>query len=154
MSLNFKFDENLREVPVDPFALKLYIQKLRDSLKGVTDKKVQVSILGEIGTHLRCLGELDLAEKSLLHALQIISTDNLSVSLEIQQKIRLAHVLQWKKNFDKSNLLFSEIITSCKKNPAITAYLDFALQHAGKNFFDQNQLISYFHKTQKQFLTY
>lgn len=141
MSLSFKFDENLHEVPLDPKALKTHIEDLENLLKATVDKKAQVRILGEIGTYLRCLKELDLAEKTLLRALQIVNENNLGDLLEIQQKIRLAHVLQWQKKFKDSNLLFSEIISKCRNKPQLNAYLDFALQHAGKNFFDQNQLI-------------
>ncbi len=140
VSFNFKYDDNLREVPADPSAIKLHILKLIESLNTVTDKKMQVSTLGEIGTYLRCIGELDLAEKTLHYALQIIDDNNLGVSIEIQQKIRLAHVLQWQKKFDQSNLLFSDVVRVCKTNPAVSNYLDFALQHSGKNLFDQNRL--------------
>jgi hypothetical protein len=51
-----------------------------------------------------------------------------SEKYETQQKIRLAHVYQWKKDFIKSTKMFSDIIESCRKNPELNVYLSFALQ--------------------------
>lgn len=53
------------------------------------------------------------------------------------REIRLAHTLQCKKEFKKSNILFSEILNTCRSTPDVAMYLDFAFQHSGKNFFDQ-----------------
>lgn len=134
------FDENLRDNPHDPEGLRLYSFELEQSLKLTTDPLKRIRLLGELGVHLRTLGELDRAEKSLRDALKIIQENSLGIKWEVQQKIRLAHVLQWKRSFNASDSLFSEVISTCRDNVDAALYLDFALQHAGKNFFDQNRL--------------
>lgn len=133
------FDENLREIPSDPKGLRQVIEELAQSLLITIDPKKRVSILGEMGVHLRSLDDLEEAERSLLEALEIIKHHQLGIQREIQQKIRLAHVLQWKRNFKGSDALFGEIIEVCRSNSDAAIYLDFALQHAGKNFFDQHR---------------
>lgn len=133
------FNENLRDIPCDPTGLMQYTDELKKSLLTTTDPKKRVSLLGEIGVHLRSAGELDLAAKNILEALKIITENQLGIKWEIQQKIRLAHVVQWQKNFKESNILFDEIISTCRSNPDAGDYLDFGLQHAGKNFFDQSR---------------
>ena len=97
-------------------------------------------LLGELGVHLRTLGSLQEAEQVLREALQITEGHKLGLKWEMQQKIRLAHVLQWKREFMASDTLFNEVIAVCRSNSDVDMYLDFALQHAGKNFFDQNRL--------------
>lgn len=133
------FDKNLRDIPVDLVALKQEVQKLHDFLPCITDPKTRVSTLGQIGVYLRRLEDLDAAESTLNEALKIISENNLGQALAVQQKIRLGHVLQWKKQFDKSNPLFLKVISECRENLELTQYLDFALQHSGKNLFDQKR---------------
>lgn len=49
------------------------------------------------------------------------------------------HVLQWKKDFKGSGEIFKEVLQICRVNRDAEVYLDFALQHAGKNLFDQNK---------------
>lgn len=134
------FDENLRDNPKDPDGLRHYCLELEQTLKLTTDPLKRTRLLGELGVHLRTLGELDQAEKSLRDALKIIQENNLGINWEVQQKIRLAHVLQWKRSFNASDSLFSDILTTCRSKIDAALYLDFALQHAGKNFFDQNRL--------------
>lgn len=134
------FDENLRDVPKDPDGLRSYTIELEQSLKETTNPQQRVRLLGELGVHLRTLGDLERAEQVLREAMQIIQVHNLGVKWEIQQKIRLANVLQWKRDFVSSGALFGEAIAVCRSNSDADMYLDFALQHAGKNFFDQNRL--------------
>jgi len=52
---------------------------------------------------------------------------------------RLPHICQWKKAFNLSNSLFDEVIHECTENSQAKSYLDFAYQHSGKNYFDQQQ---------------
>lgn len=134
------FDTNLRDVSKDPEGLRDYTVELEQFIKFATETQQRIRLLGELGVHLRTLGELDRAEHSLRNALQIIQEHGLSIKWEIQQKIRLAHVLQWQRVFKQSNNLFGEIINTCRSNADASEYLDFALQHAAKNFFDQSRL--------------
>lgn len=133
----FKLNENLRFVPVDPADLARHIELLKLELKSAMDPSKRVSLLGEIAVYLRTLDCFDDAESCLLQALETISLHNLGVEKKVQQQIRLAHVWQEKKEFVKSDGLFSEVINCCRENGVAKKYLDFALQHAGKSYFDQ-----------------
>jgi tetratricopeptide (TPR) repeat protein len=137
--LEMKEDENLRNTPVDPAGLRRYVIELLGSLPSAgKNHGKRVSILGEAGVHLRCLGELKEAEQVLREALRIAVDEQLGIRREVQQKIRLAHVLQDQKKFAQSNALFEEIISVCRTDDEASVYLHFALQHSGKNQFEQN----------------
>lgn len=132
-------NDRLRDVPCDPEGLKDYVFELNESLKNATDAKKRVSFLGEMGVHLRSLQDLESAKSKLLEALRIIHENQLGLKLEVQQKIRLAHVLQWQGLYDESNILFQKIISVCRTDESANSYLDFALQHSGKNLFEQKR---------------
>mgnify|MGYP002780186910 CR=1 FL=1 len=134
-------DENLRDVPCDPKGLKQYVSELNERFQLESDPITQVKLLGEMGVHLRSLKELVKAKTVLLQALKIVADQNLGIRLEIQQKIRLAHVLQWQQSYQKSNELFDVIVETCKSNGEATVFLDFALQHSGKNLFEQKRFL-------------
>ena len=137
--LEYYFDENLRDVPKDPEGLKAYTVELEESLKTVTDPRARVRILGPLGVHLRTLLLLNSAEEKLTEALRLVQNHRLGIQMEVVQKIRLGHVLQWKKDFKGSGEIFKEVLQICRVNRDAEVYLDFALQHAGKNLFDQNK---------------
>lgn len=135
----FILNENLRFVPEDHTALRNYIEALKTDLAETIDPNKRASLLGEIAVYLRSLNRFQEAETYLFDALGIISSQNLGTAKEVQQKIRLAHVWQENKDFKKSNALFAEVIQVCRENGDANPYFDFALQHAGKNYFDQGQ---------------
>lgn len=138
---------SLRDIPEDIEATGNLIKELENKLSPSLSPLEKVSILGELGHHLRTIHNLEKAEKTLLEALRIIQEHSLGLKKEIQQKIRLAHVYQWQSNFQKSNPLFEEIIGTCRKNTEATYFLPFALQHSGKNLFDQHR----YHEALQQF---
>lgn len=140
MKPEFILNENLRFVPKDAAALRQYIEELKvKQIAHVFDPLGQVNLLGEIGVYLRTLDLFDEAEDSLLKALILVDVHKLGRYKELQNKIRLAHVYQEKKDFKKSNKLFAEILEACRSNDDVVGLLHFALQHQGKNFFDQAQ---------------
>ncbi|MEK2646126.1 hypothetical protein [Bdellovibrio sp. BCCA] len=61
----FKFDENLRSIPVDPEYLKSYVKNMESSLDSITSPKEYVSVIGEIAVYLRVLGDFQKAEEAL-----------------------------------------------------------------------------------------
>ncbi len=138
MKLEFEYNDQLRAVPKDSRKFHKYIEVLSDSLSKVNLKE-KVTVLGELAVYLRINGSVDLAEEYLLEALSIIEKENLGRQKEVQQKIRLGHVLQFKRRFDESNKLFSEILKTCSKSSDLASYKAFALQHSGKNLFDQGR---------------
>lgn len=135
----FVLNENLRFVPKDPSILQTHVEDLKKNLEQITEPKDRVSLFGEIGVYLRQLNSFQEAETYLQNALELIAQNNLGIAKEVQQKIRLAHVWQDMNAFNKSNTLFAEIIHVCRSNTEASPYLDFALQHAGKNEFDQGR---------------
>ncbi len=137
--LEIKFDENLWDIPCDPNGLKEYTNELRQKLKSSITPIERVRTLGELGTYLRSLNDLVSAQNYLLEALELTKNNHLGIKLEVQQNIRLAHVLQWQKRYNESDFLFNKIISACRINSEANLYLDFALQHAGKNLFDQSR---------------
>ncbi len=108
MSLTFQFDENLREVASDINLLRLEVESLKNQLTSTSDSAKKISLLGQLGVYLRIDGKLNEAERSLNLALEIVIKEKLGLKFEVQQKIRLAHVYQWQKNYELSNALFYE----------------------------------------------
>jgi tetratricopeptide (TPR) repeat protein len=145
-------EETLHEYAQNPQALERYIEILKNEIKMAVEPIDKVRRLGETGVYLRSAGRLEEAEIYLLQALAIIETYELGLKIETQQKIRLAHVYQWQKNFTGSDELFEEVINTCRKHAEANSYLPFALQHAGKNYFDQHQYkkaLAYFEEALK-----
>lgn len=141
MKPDFILTENLRFIPKDPAALKNYIEQLKESLRASQDLVEKIQLQGEIGVYLRSLNQFVEAESFLLEALALIKQNSLGIRKEVQNKIRLAHIFQEAKQFKKSNTLFSEILKICQVEDQANSLLHFALQHAGKNEFDQGNLI-------------
>jgi len=126
------------DYPKNPEVIKLKINELLEE-SATSDIKKSISLLGMIGVYQRSLMMLDEAEKTLRKVLDVISENQLSIAFYAQNKIRIAHVYQWQKKFEMSNLIFEEIIDLCLKNEEASQYLHFAYQHHGKNLFDQER---------------
>ncbi|HMN68827.1 MAG TPA: tetratricopeptide repeat protein [Bdellovibrionales bacterium] len=136
----FLVDEiTLREIPEDPDHLRDYIGELERRLEGEADVAERARLLGEVGAWLRVAGRLELAEERVREALKLAPQVSLGIAFEVQQKIRLGHILQWRREFALSDGLFKEAIAVCEKDTGARSFLDFAYQHAGKNFFDQGR---------------
>lgn len=135
----YHFDENLRDVPDCSNTLQKYVEILQQKYKHLKNPIDQIRAMGELGVYLRQLMKLNEAACIIEEALHLVNHHQLGIKLETQQKIRLAHVYQWQKDFIKSTQLFSDIIESCCQNTELNKYLSFAFQHSGKNLFDQGQ---------------
>lgn len=134
----FYLDENLRFRPGDLAHLNEYIQYQHEQLKALHDPKELVRVMGELGVNLRSADRFEEAESYLKKALEIVKEKNLGAAFEVQQKIRLAHVFQEQKRFSESNQLFQECLDLCLAEN-LDHYYPFALQHQGKNMFDQKR---------------
>ncbi|MFK8137720.1 MAG: tetratricopeptide repeat protein [Bdellovibrionales bacterium] len=149
MKPKFRIDDNLRYVPLDSKKLALHVENLENKLHTTADVESRVQLLGEIATYLKSLGELDRAENLLMTALDTIEENQLGIQSEIQQKIRLGDVYFYKKAYQLANRIFQEILNTCQNDLDAYVYLDFAHQHAGKNYFEQgeyNQALEHFKK--------
>lgn len=134
----FYLDLNLRFRPEDLAHLNQYIQFLHDGLRALDDPKEVVRAMGELGVNLRSADRFDEAEVMLKKALEIVAEKKLGISQEVQQKLRLAHVYQEQERFSESNGLFQECLDLCEKEH-LDHFYPFALQHHGKNLFDQKR---------------
>ena len=136
---DFTLDEDLHEVATNPVELREHVRHLESSVFDSMFPSVKVALLGELGVWYRILGDLERAEMFLREALQLVAEHSLDPRFSIQQRIRLGTVLQWQRRFNQSNALFAELLDECAALPDAELYLAFALQHAGKNFFDQSR---------------
>lgn len=134
------------DYPDNPEIVRNKIKELIKESENCSDIKKYVSLQGMVGVHQRTLMLLSEAENTLKDVLEIISKENLSIALYAQNKIRMAHVYQWQKKFDKSDLAFEEIIDLCSSNEEASRYLHFAFQHHGRNLFDQKKYREAFEK--------
>lgn len=84
----------------------------------------------------------------------IVFVDGLKAQLKdenhsAKKLIRLAHVYQWKKEFDKSQILFDQAKALINEKPVSEGLQAAYHQHLGKLYFDQQ----YFGKAQAEFST-
>ena len=133
-NLSYTFDVNLREVLENPNEVEEYVQSLLIKIDSAANDIERSKILGEAGVFLRMLGQLKEAQKCLEQSNEILGSIPQSRWHCIQQ-IRLAHVYQWQKDFDRSNAIFNKLLDCEAENELF----DFVLQHAGKNYFDQQR---------------
>lgn len=133
----------LRDIPNNPDDVAravAFLQRevMREDIE-LTDK---LRLYGQCGSLARIIGELDIAQKMLQQAIQLATSLGNHQALVVNQ-IRLAHVHQWRRDFDKSNAIFAGLLENIDP-----LYADFIYQHAGKNAFDQGDYktaLGYFH---------
>lgn len=131
----FTISPDLRDHPKDQTAYFTFLKSVEKDLSTELSVNDRLAALEVYGVGSRVVGQLNSAELSLKVAIQICEREKYFSRL-LQNKVRLAHVFQWKKNFDRSNDLFLE----CEKmlGPDISPGLTAAFwQHKGKNLFDQ-----------------
>ena len=143
---SFHFDQNLRDIPDDITEWELFFDKLKEKLKNESHESRRLELLENLGMTARTLIKLDQAESYLLKAVSLSSTYPLHGRL-VQNLIRLAHVYQWKKEFEKSQLLFDQARSIIIDRPVSDMLTAAFHQHLGKHFFDQGL----FEKAQSEF---
>ncbi len=147
---------------INPTDLRDYATNVQDHLKAtavlqnhlikIECNKARVKALGQLGSLLRRISKLDEARQCFEQAIEVVQSNNLNQKYLLTNSIRLAHTYQWLEKFDLSNALFSEVIKNCLDSSNLKLYLDYAYQHAGKNYFDQKSYelaLSYFNKALK-----
>lgn len=138
-SFSYSFDSQLREVPDDPLAMRAACAVLASILR--SDKLPpadEVQILGRIGPLYRMLGELELAEGYLRRAVELAASTGIKKAL-LTNRIRLAHVLQWRGRFPEADSLFVRCLTECEVDADLKPHLHTACQHYGQSLFDQGR---------------
>jgi len=145
---NFQFDEDLREVPECRQEWEFFLNALKSELNREADSAKQLTLLGYAGSAARILLRLDEAELYLSKALALSRKAPTSIP-SIQNLIRLAHVYQWKGEFEKAHELFGEAKTLIEETEVSESLRATFHQHLGKYYFDQG----YYGRAQAEFAT-
>lgn len=142
----YHFDDNLHEVPNDPAEIAAEIARLKDEAVSTTDDLERAKLLGMLGAYQRIMNQLDAAAETLNQAVEL-SKGHAKFSLV--NRLRLAHVHQWQKDYASSNQEFDKLVVEVESDEHVAMYRDFVYQHAGKNRFDQQDYagaLAYFEK--------
>ncbi|MBB6448099.1 tetratricopeptide (TPR) repeat protein [Geomicrobium halophilum] len=132
-NMSVHFDARLKEVPDDEEQMKKGISFLKEKVVDENHPK----LAGLLGVYSRILGNLQEAEWYLNESIEMYR-DNHNKRGLVANKLRLAHVFQWKENYYQADTLFKEVMIEIKQDSALKdVYLDFAYQHYGKSKFDQ-----------------
>lgn len=141
-------DQDLRDVPDDRAEWIKFVDGLKVKLKEKNHPARNLTLLEHTGMAARTLLRFDEAEFYLKKSLALSHTHP-SHSRLIQNLIRLAHVYQWKKDFEKSQMLFDQAKSLIDEKPISEGLRAAYHQHLGKLYFDQQ----YFGKAQAEFST-
>ena len=133
----FRFDERLREVPQDPGAFAAEVDRLVAEIPTLHSHPAgQLAALGRAGPALRIAGRLDEARLAASAAVELAERLGDGRAAFVN-RIRLANVMQWQGRHDLATPLFGRLVAQARDVGDLADLLDFALQHAGKDLFDQ-----------------
>jgi len=138
-NVTFTLDENLREVPAQPAAMRQavnWLVKQMGAMQG--DNSSLARLLSMHGTYSRMLGELDAALASLEKstALQVELRDE---RLSFVNAIRLGQVHQFRKDFTRADMLLATATREAQNRSSLKPFLDRAHQCSGRSLFDQGR---------------
>lgn len=135
LDLSYRYNQDLREVLNSPGDVERACGLLRESLQqsGVDQAKV----FGQLGVYLRLLGKLEEAEYCLIKSVRTLESTKASASRVIAAWLRLAHVYQWQQRYAEAGAIFAATVEEARRLEDQGELESFALQHAGKNLFDQ-----------------
>lgn len=142
------FDQDLRDVPDDVDEWITFVDGLKAQLKTENHPAQKLKLFEHIGMATRTLLRFEEAEYHLKKAVALSHGYPLQSRL-IQNLIRLAHVYQWMKCFEKAQLLFDQakaLMDECPTSESLQAAYH---QHLGKLYFDQSD----YAKAQAEFAT-
>ncbi|MGP4081406.1 tetratricopeptide repeat protein [Pseudalkalibacillus sp. R45] len=137
-NMEFTFDKDLREKPVDFENMKSGVHYMIEQIESVKDPDAEARLYGEIGVYSRIIGELDDSERFLQTAINLHTLRKNLSSVFINQ-LRLAHTYQWQREFNKANKLFNELIKKVHDHSRYEPYKDFLYQHYGKCKYDESE---------------
>jgi len=132
----YSFDNHLHEVPSKVAEWESFINDLLETLKFEDDLSKKMQFIEYLGFANRVLKKLDHAEHYYKKALSIsyLNSNNNKI---IQNLIRLAHVYQWRRDFDKSYALFDQAYNLINTIDCFESLKASFHQHLGKFYFDQ-----------------
>ncbi|MBC7465740.1 MAG: GNAT family N-acetyltransferase [Bdellovibrio sp.] len=132
---DYTFNGELREVPKNREDLDYFIEDLSKRLATETNQEDRRYLLENLGTACRIDGRLADAETYFLKALNLsIAVD---ISAMIRNQIRLAHVYQWQKEFEKAHAMMAQAKALANENKMSESLRAAFHQHKAKIYFDQ-----------------
>jgi uncharacterized cupin superfamily protein/GNAT superfamily N-acetyltransferase len=137
----FDFDEQLWERPKVKDDWNQFVVLQKEKLKTASALSDKLTYYESLGVANRILLNLEEAEHFLKNALAI-TYKHPNQSKLVQNMIRLAHVYQWRKSFEKAALLFEQawlVLIDLKSDDSLIASYH---QHLGKFYFDQGYLLN------------
>lgn len=139
-NMEFSFGDDLREVPEDSEQMRKGLEWLQDKLVelGPEDSSKAALLLTQIAGYARIMGDYTLSEKCFLDSIRVFEEAG-KTELVFANKLRMAVLYQHQKNYTKSSEIYTKSIHFIRnsKNSKVKNYLDFALQHYGKQKFEQ-----------------
>lgn len=146
--MSYTFDEKLREKPISLAQMKQGITFLKTTLTHFAHSNISYAKqCGLIGVYARIIGNLSESKAYLREAIERYEGSQHTQGIFIN-KLRLAHVYHWEKDFEKANEIFTELFHMLQQND-LTHYEDFLYQHYGKSKLDEgdsNTALTYFQK--------
>jgi len=137
--LAFRFDDRLREVPLDPAAFAKETDRLVEAVAANRSQPLeQLAALGRAAPALRIAGRLDEARLAASAAVALADLLGEARAAYVNQ-LRLAHVMQWQGRHELSTPFFERLVAQARSMHDFEDFLDTALQHAGKDLFDRRQ---------------
>lgn len=137
--LAFRFDERLREVPLDPEAFAAEVDRLAGEVAALhANPAGRLAALGRLAPALRIAGRLDEAHLAATAAVELAERLG-EARAAFVNRLRLAHVLQWQGRHDLATPLFERLVVQARAGDELAGLLDVALQHAGKDLYDQRR---------------
>lgn len=137
--LTYSFDKNLREVLNCRADAESACRELQSAIESDTDIDSKARLLAKLGVYIRMLGGVEESARYLSESLQLLEHNGAPLVRLIAARLRLAHVFQWQQCFPECNQLFISCIEESKTLNDQGEMLSFALQHQGKNLFDQKE---------------
>ncbi len=139
-NMNYSCGENLREIPEDAVAMKKGLDWLQAKIDDLdpTDKVQHTILLSQLSSYARIVGDLDLAEQSLIQAIEILKEFNREDQI-FAMNLRMAMVYQSGESYTKAEDIYRtslrEVENSTDKK--IKKYGDIILHQYGRLRFEQ-----------------
>ena len=132
-----RFDERLREVPVDRDAFARAVDRLVDEIENARSQPARLlTMLAEAAPLLRIAGRLEEARKTASAAIALAELQE-NAEAAFANQLELAQVMQWEGRFEISTPLFDRLIAQARSAPSFAGSLHTVLHQAGTNQLDQ-----------------
>lgn len=138
-ALAWRFDESLREAPLDLAAFARAVDARADEIASARSHPARLlAMLTEAAPLLRITGRLEEAHKTVSAAIALAELVEDPRAVFANQH-ELAQVLQRERHFEISTPLFDQLIAQARSIPVYADRLHAVLFDAGRNLFDQRR---------------